>query len=342
MTQANSSTINHYQQLTAEERGEIEAYLNTDMSQADIARRLHRSRSTISREIKRGTVQQRNSDYLFVHRYYADTSQLFYEQRRLNCHSKGLLSRCWLFFAMLTKELKKRPRIESVDSFVHVFGKKHPDKPCPSTPTVYRYIDQGKLNIHNIDLPAKLRRHVKSNRHSHSRKNKRLAGTSIDERPQSVTQRSEFGDWEGDLVKGKRQASEPALMTLTERRTRYEIIVKIPNYHADTCLNELQTTIDQHPGYFKTVTFDNGSEFKLLNQVRGAKIYFAHPYSPWERGSNENLNGLIREYIPKGESLHGFSRQTIANIQATLNQKHRKMLDYASAAELLHTVKAHS
>lgn len=124
-------------------------------------------------------------------------------------------------------------------------------------------------------------------------------------------------------------------MTLTERRTRYEIIVKIPDYHADTCLNTLQATINQHPNYFKTITFDNGSEFKLLDQVQGAQIYFAHPYSPWERGSNENQNGLIREYIPKGLSLHGFSEDDIAKVQDALNQKHRRTLGYANAAELI-------
>lgn len=132
---------------------------------------------------------------------------------------------------------------------------------------VYRYIDQGRLDIKNIDLPAQLRRHVKSNRKTHSRKNKRLDGTSIDERPDFINNRERFGDWEGDLVKSKCQASEPTLMTLTERRTRYEVIVKIPNYHAYVGLNELQSTIEQYPGYFKTVTFDNGSEFKMLDQV---------------------------------------------------------------------------
>ncbi|MEK0407189.1 IS30 family transposase, partial [Limosilactobacillus fermentum] len=104
---------------------------------------------------------------------------------------------------------------------------------------------------------------------------------------------------------------------------------------ADTCLKELQATIDQHPGYFKTITFDNGSEFKLLDQVQGAQIYFAHPYSPWERGSNENQNGLIREYIPKGLSLHGFSEDDIAKVQDALNQKHLRTLGYANAAELI-------
>lgn len=335
MTQSKHSTTKHYQQLTPEERGEIEAYLNAGKSQADIARLTNCSRSTISREIKRGTIRQRNSDYLFFTKYFADTSQLIHDKARQNCRFGGLEKVCWLFFKMLKTALKRRPRIDSVDGFVHAFKQTHPDQPCPSTPTVYRYIDQGRLDIKNIDLPAKLRRHVKSNRHNHSRKNKRLAGTSTDERPDTINNRERFGDWEGDLVKGKRQASEPALMTLTERRVRYEIIVKIPNYHADTCLKELQATIDQHPGYFKTITFDNGSEFKLLDQVQGAQIYFAHPYSPWERGSNENQNGLIREYIPKGLSLHGFSEDDIAKVQDALNQKHRRTLGYANAAELI-------
>ncbi|KRM08993.1 IS30 family transposase [Paucilactobacillus suebicus] len=334
MTQPKSSTVKHYQQLTPEERGEIEAYLRAEKSQAEIAHRLHRSRSTISREIKRGLVQQRRYDYQFVYLYYADTSQLFHDQKRQKCHSKGLLKRCWLFFAMLIKTLKQRPRSESIDSFINAFKQMYPDKPCPSTPTVYRYIDQGRLDIQNIDLPAKLKRHVKGNHHGHARINKRLAGTSIEQRPASVNQRQSFGHWEGDLVKGKRKASEPALMTLTERKTRYEIIVKIPNYHATTCLAYLQQLIDKSAKSFKSITFDNGSEFKLLNQIKGPKIYFTHPSAPWERGSNENQNGLIREYIPKGQSLYNFTVATITQIQTALNQKHRRILDYKTAASL--------
>lgn len=172
MTQSKHSTTKHYQQLPPEERGEIEAYLNAGKSQADIARLTNRSRSTISREIKRGTIRQRNSDYLFFTKYFADTSQLIYDKARQNCRFGGLEKVCWLFFKMLKTALKRRPRIDSVDGFVHAFKQTHPDQPCPSTPTVYRYIDQGRLDIKNIDLPAKLRRHVKSNRHNHSRKNK--------------------------------------------------------------------------------------------------------------------------------------------------------------------------
>jgi len=105
--------------------------LNAGESQAEIARRLDRSRSTISREIRRGTVQQRNSDYLFFTEYFADTSQIRHEKARQNCRFRGLEEVCWLFFKMLKTALKRRPRIDSVDGFVHTFKQAHPDKPCP-------------------------------------------------------------------------------------------------------------------------------------------------------------------------------------------------------------------
>lgn len=338
MTQSNHTTTITYQQLSAEERGQIEAFLKDHQSVRQIARNLHRNPSTISREIKRGTVRQLNSDYLPYYQYFAEAGQAVYEKDRLKCHSKGLLKRCWLFFKLLVQALKTKIRVDSVDSFVHRFHQLYPDKPCPSTPTVYRYIDLGYLDLCNADLPVKLRRRVKSTRRTRSRKNKKILGSSIDERPAIVDQRILVGDWEGDLVKGKRVASEPALMTLTERVSRFEIIVKIPDYHADTCRQALQGVITAYgPKNFQSITFDNGSEFAELDQVQGTKVYFAHPYTPSERGSNENLNGLIREYIPKGISLKNFDLPTIQAIQNALNHRLRKSLGYASAAQVFKT-----
>lgn len=121
-------------------------------------------------------------------------------------------------------------------------------------------------------------------------------------------------------------------MTLTERVTRFELIIKIPNYHAQTCLDELQAVINERgTSQFKSITFDNGSEFSLLDQVKGTQIYFAHPYSSWERGSNENANGQIREYIPKGESLKNYTENQIQQIQDALNNRIRKSIHYLSA-----------
>ena len=330
MTQTKNSTMSGYQQLQPEERGMIQTLSRQNVTVREIARELHRSPSTISRELHRGTVKQRDTNYLFFTNYYADAGQAVYEKHRSHCHSKGLLKPCKYFFNLLTKTLKKHFRSAGVDGFVHQFQADYPQFKCPSVPTVYRYIDQGLLNLRNSDLPKKLRRRVKG-KHNHDRYNKKILGTSIEERPESVTKRTAFGDWEGDLVKGKRVASEPALLTLTERVSRFEIIIKIPDYHAQTCLEALQKVINQHPAWFKSITFDNGSEFSKLAQVKGTKIYFAHPFSPWERGSNENANGLIREYIPKGKSLKQFTETQIAQIQNAINDKPRKILHYLSA-----------
>lgn len=340
MTQSNLSTKKHYQQLQPDERGLIQALHDAHKSCREIARTIQRSPSTVSREIKRGTTRQLNSDYLPFYAYFAQTGQSIYAKHRANCHSKGLLGKCQLFFDMLQKALKQRPRMDSVDGFVHRFQQIHPEAPCPSTPTVYRYIDQGLLEIRNGDLPKKLRRRVKSSNRPHKRLNKKILGTSIEERPEAVNDRKEFGHWEGDLIKGKRIVNEPALFTLTERMSRYEIIVKISDYHAATCAEALQSVIDEYgKANFKTITFDNGSEFAQLGQIEGPEIYFAHPYSPWERGSNENQNGQIREYIHKGKSLHLFSDEQIFQIQGTLNLKLRKSLNYQSASASFEALK---
>ena len=339
MTQPKHTLLqSHYQHLHPDERGEIQALYQQGATETAIADQLGRSLSTISRELHRGLTRQLDTNYQPYHVYYADHGQIVYQQHRAHCHRQSLLKRDWLFFKMLVNALKQRPRIHSVDSFVHTFKRDHPDKPAPSTPTVYRYIDQGLLPITNADLPAKLRRRVKNPGRRHHRLNKKHLGQSIDQRPASVRQRKAFGDWEGDLVKGKRDQNQPALMTLTERYTRYEIIVKLPDYHAQTCRRSLQATINLYGhAAFKSITFDNGSEFAQLKQVHGTQIYYAHPYSPWERGTNENLNGLIREFIPKGHSLHDYTSAYLHQVETALNHRPRKQLHYATPAELFRT-----
>ena len=157
-----------------------------------------------------------------------------------------------------------------------------PGYPCPSTPTVYRYIDRGLLDISNIDLPMKLKRRRNKRHHSHGghalhRKN---LGNSIEQRPKEVEDRATPLHWEGYLVKGVRRKNQPALMTLTERTTRFEVVIKIPDYRASTCQRLLQKEIDQHPDWFKTITFDNGSEFADMTKIKNCQIYSAHPYPP--------------------------------------------------------------
>lgn len=125
-------------------------------------------------------------------------------------------------------------------------------------------------------------------------------------------------------------------MTLTERCTRFKITVKIPNYHADTCFQLLQKLVNQHQSWFKSITFDNGAEFSKLAQIKHTKIYFAHPYSPWERGSNEQCNGLLRQFFPKGQSMADKSIEYIHQAAKAINNKPRKILHYHTANELFH------
>ena len=143
------------------------------------------------------------------------------------------------------------------------------------------------------------------------------------------------------LVKGSKEKGEPALLTLVERTTRFAIVLKISNFEASTCkeaVHELLTECGL--SMFKSITFDNGSEFstmseleKLSDSLYDLKIYYAHAYSSWERGSNENFNGLLREFVPKGISIHNFTESEILSFEAALNNRPRKILGYKTAEE---------
>ncbi|MTV81496.1 IS30 family transposase [Secundilactobacillus folii] len=346
MTQTQISMTHHYKQLSFKERGQIEAWrtpqlqpdgtLTQPLSISQIARMLGRHKATISREIKRGTTTQIKANHRFTTTYLADTGQAIYEDHRQHCHPAFKRELCSDFYAQLTIELKRRPRVHSVDTFVYFYRHTYPERPCPSTTTVYRDINAGVLSLRNSDLPVKLRRRVKGTGQSHSRKNQHVLGDSIETRPAVVDQRTEIGHWEGDLVKGKKTEDQPALMTLTERVTRFQIIFRISNYHATTCREGLETILaDYGKEHFKSITFDNGSEFAELATIQDTQIYFAHPYSPWERGTNENHNGLIREFIPKGHSLYNYDITTIQAVQDALNARPRRLLGYHSPGDLM-------
>lgn len=327
MTHSQTNTHKHYQQLSFSDRATIQALQAAGDTATVIAQKLHRSKATISREITRGSVTQLDSKRHSHQVYLAETAQAMHDRKRDRTGHYAFLKTGRAFFKALARELTRKPRVYSVDSFVHFY--RDQDKACPSTTTVYRYIDAGLLELDNMTLPKKLRRHIKSYKNAHKRKNKKIYGDSIELRPAAVNDRTGVGHWEGDLVKGIRLADEPALMTLTERYSRTEIIVKIPDYHAGTCLKALQDTIDDYGAKeFESITFDNGSEFAKLSEIVGTQIYFAHPYSPWERGTNENANGLLREFFPKGKSLRAVTLVEIQAVQSALNHRPRRILNY--------------
>ena len=235
----------------------------------------------------------------------------------------------------------------AVLGFAMIEGKKF--KTSLSVPTIYKYIAKGLfLNLTQEELP---RHGKKKHKYKKVKKNKSAsrapAGESIEQRPEEIDEREEFGHWEGDTVysgKGKRKTTR-ALLTLTERKTRKEIIIAIPNRKAETVVKALDA-LERKLGarrfraIFKSITFDNGTEFAAAEELERScinkhlprtKVYFCHPYSSWERGTNENTNGMIRRRFPKGTNFAAVTNAQITQAENWINNYPRKILGYKSS-----------
>lgn len=320
------------------ERREIEKALQRGASIRSIAKVLKRSPSTISREIKRGTVKQRkikryvssnpeDPGYSEYEAYFADTGQ---SAARNNTGRRG--GKYKLFE---DPELMRRIENEiiinrySPDSILGGLKRNgHTFKTMVCTKTVYNYIELGLMKVKNMDLILKPRLRV---RKRIVRQRKRVLGTSIEQRPQVVSERQEFGHFEGDSVVGANGKS--SILTLVERVTGNGFILAVKDGKAEssaTAINELQTALGKD--IIKSITFDNGSEFARCHELETA-VYFAHPYSAYERGINENFNGIVRRYIPKGKDMSCYTQADLNRIANTINNLPRKRLAYQTAAE---------
>lgn len=210
-----------------------------------------------------------------------------------------------------------------------------------STTTLYRYIDAGYIpGISNHDL---LEKENRKKAHSSNHTAKRApAGRSIERRPESINARESFGHWEMDSVVGKSKGKGQTVLVLTERFTRYEIIVHQPDKTAKSVVNSLNEIIRQFPaGVFRTITMDNGSEFSNAHGIefdrkgkRQVYAFYCHPYTSCERGSNENANKIIRRFFPKGSSLENCTSGDCQRVMDYMNNLPRKILGYHTAAEL--------
>jgi|TARA_B110000285_G_C14614337_1_gene376271 IS30 family transposase len=150
-----------------------------------------------------------------------------------------------------------------------------------------------------------------------------------------VDERSRLGDWEMDTVIGK--ASGSVLVTMVERMSRYTIIAKVPNKTADAVAMAIMVRLLPHRSKLHTLTFDNGKEFSshaIIDAILDSSSYFAHPYSSWERGLNENTNGLIRQYFPKGTDFDRITEDQIAEVEQKLNSRPRKCLERKTPASI--------
>jgi IS30 family transposase len=326
-----------HKHLNIQERTIIELRINDGCSAYKIAKELHRPINTILNEIRRGTVPQIKNKRK-IELYLADAGQAIYGDHRTNCGRKSLRLVCNEFISYACAKMRKDNW--SIDACV---GRalesgqfKRPEIVC--TKTFYNYIDQGLTCIKNIDLPLKVRRNTKK---QHVRANKKKLGTSIEKRPSFIDSREEFGHWEIDTVIGQKCGKDNVLLTIAERKTRNFIVRKIADKSAESVMAEIDKIREEcgtrFSSVFKTITGDNGSEFadlSTLEQTTDTKIYFTHPYSSFEKGTNERHNGLIRRFLPKGTRMSDCSIETIAFVEEWCNTLPRRILDYQTPEEL--------
>ena len=326
-----------FKHLSQNDRIKMETMLNSGHKVVEVAEYLHVHRSTIYREIKRGEYTHRNSDYTEETRYSSDLGQ---KNHDWNAQGKG----------RNIKIGNDRPLAEYIE------GKIIEDKYSPeaalaaaaesgiefttsiSVRTLYRYIDKGIfLKLTNKDLPVKGKR-KKHNKRVRVQK-RASAGESIENRPDEVKDREIFGHWEMDTVKGKQGVTKSCMLVLTERKTRDEIIVKLPDQKAASVVEAIDRLErkwgDMFTKVFRSITVDNGVEFSDYEGLERSVLhegekrtfaFYCHPYSSWERGSNENNNRLIRRHIPKGEDFDEKQDRDIEYIENWINNYPRGFL----------------
>ena len=343
------NTVRTYKHLTMTDRLRIEKWLKMGMKPREIADKLRVHVSTIYRELKRGAYDRLDGATWEVKTAYSP--DIAEDKYQAHLREKGpdlkIGNDHELANYIETTIINKDCSPAAVLGFAMIEGKKF--KTSLSVPTIYKYIAKGLfLNLTQEELP---RHGKKKHKYKKVKKNKSAsrapAGESIEQRPEEIDEREEFGHWEGDTVysgKGKRKTTR-ALLTLTERKTRKEIIIAIPNRKAETVVKALDA-LERKLGarrfraIFKSITFDNGTEFAAAEGLERScvnkrlprtKVYFCHPYSSWERGTNENTNGMIRRRFPKGTNFAAVTNTQIAQAENWINNYPRKILGYKSS-----------
>ena len=319
-----------YNHLTMDERNVIYRMQWQGYSNAEIARCLGRHRSTIGREC------QRNRGYLGF--YNPCTAQtLAHSRRRAHLRRpKTGHHRLMLYVA---------DRLQAGWSPEQIAGRLSRHAPATlaglslSHTTIYRWIWSDPQRADRFRPFLRIARKPRRKPYGKpSRRGQILGKRSIDERPKAANERRRLGDWEGDTVVGK--GRKGYLLTCVDRASRYLIARKVKTCAAEPVADRLKQTIGKLPTSKRhSLTLDNGREFARpaeLERRLSVKIFFAHPYHAWERGTNENTNGLLRQYLPKGSDLSRLSSVQLRSYVFALNHRPRKCLDYRSPFEVFH------
>ena len=331
--QKGGNPVSHYNHLTIEERESLYLGINQGKSIRQIAGELNRAPSTISRELNRNKVSHRP--------YSPSRAQRRYKRSKENCGCKPILAndenlkliRDLLCMEWSPDEIENRLRQE-----------KNPLK--ISAATIYRALKNGLMDgralshIRKADRCAFHLRRKGKPRKANGKVNKQgqyEISHGISERPEAAKLRSELGHWEGDTVEGRKGGAR--FVTQVDRKSRYLLAAKVPNGSSEAVRDAMIRMFGQIPNEkLRSITPDRGHEFAKHREVstalHGVPFYFADPCSPWQRGTNENTNGLLRQYFPKKTSFDDVSNEYLAAVVSKINLRPRKCLNWMSPFEV--------
>jgi IS30 family transposase len=316
--------MNQYHQLTQEERYSISGLRRAGYTQAQIAEHLGRSPSTISREVRRNCTHRDG-------RYRAQKAHAYALARRRAARRRSWFSADqWQEIELL---LRRKWSPEQISGSLRISGRW-----SISHEAIYRYILRDKKAggslFRYMRIMPKLRR---KRYNSHDSRGVLSGKRHISERDEAIDQRLQVGHWEGDTVIGADK--HHCILTLLERKTGYAVIKKLKARTADQVTRAASRVLREHAGRFHTLTLDNGTEFhdyKKLEARFPLTCYFATPYHSWERGANENLNGLIRQYLPKGTCMKTLTQAQCDWIAEELNNRPRKRFQFRTPNDIYH------
>ncbi len=324
--------MKRYKHLTVFEREVLSNLLVRGGALSDIAKVMGRDKSTLSREISRGKLGRSG--------YRALTAQALIEQRKHIPKRPSRIGNNPLLKEYIHKGLRRGWSPQQIANRLKL---EYPSEFSMHTSheSIYTYLyvlPRGELRKELLSCLRQERSLRRKRGNTHSKRGQIPNMISIEERPKEVEDRTIPGHWEGDLIVGKGHKS--ALGTLVERTTRTTILVPLSQmYDAKIVRKAFARETKRLPKQMKlTLTYDRGkemSEHELFTKQTKIQVYFAHPQSPWERGTNENTNGLIRRYFPKGTDFNKINRKEIKAVQDSLNGRPRKVLKYLTPFEVI-------
>lgn len=312
--------MQYYNRLTLEERENINHYIKLGASITKIAQYLNRSKSTISREIKRGTINNSYCPNYSEEKFISGLSRnkaLFLDEKLRDFVIDKIINCRWSP-AAISGRIKAFPELRLKASHE----------------TIYKFVFSSEGT--SLNLPSYLRRKkkIRGFYHRKSKRNTIVDLTSITARPEHINNRSEFGHFEADLliISGSKGTN---IISIVERKTRWSKLIYNQSKGSNPVISKINSTLGILSDQFKSITFDRGKEFAKHHELP-AKTFFCNPHSPWQKGAVENLNGRIRTLLPKNSSVRGVSIEHIDWVENIINNTPLKVLGYLTPLEALH------